>query len=201
MKNSQAHENFPDTHHDVYSKTVFGFWVYLITDFMLFATLFAAYAVLRRSFFGGPTPKELFDIPYNMVQTLFMLCCSFTAGLAGAATHRRNKSWCIALFFLTFVLGSIFLVMQYIEFASLVKLGFSWKTNAFLSAFFTLVGTFWFHVVFGLIWILVFIIPVCAKGVSDISVKRLTCLRMFWQFLSVIWIFIFSIVYLIGVIE
>lgn len=201
MKNMDIHENFPDTHHDSYSKTVFGFWVYLITDFMLFATLFAAYAVLRHSTFGGPSAKQLFNVNYSLIETLFMLSCGFAVGLAGAATHRKNKKLSIALFFLAFVLGVVFLVLQYLELFSYVQRGFGWQKSAFLSAFFTLVGTFWFHVAIGLLWILVFIIPVCWQGLTSVNIKRLTCLRMFWQFLNVIWVFIFSIVYLIGVIK
>ncbi len=199
--NVVAHESFPDTHHDTYSKTVFGFWVYLITDFMLFATLFAAYAVLKKGTFGGPSSADLFNINYVLMETLVLSSAVFVIGLAGVFAHRRAKIATIITFLITFVLGSVFFAMQTLEFASYVKLGHSWKNSGFLSAFFTLTGTFWVHVLLGLMWILVFLIPVFKNGVTAVSIKRLTCLKMFWQFLGVVWGFIFSIVYLLGVVK
>ena len=98
------HENHLDTHHDPYSKTIFGFWLYLITDFLLFATLFAVYAVLKKSTFGGPTPKELFNLEFVTLESLVLLCTSFTAGLAGVYAHRRNKAATTLFFILTFVM-------------------------------------------------------------------------------------------------
>ncbi len=197
---TQAHESFPDTHHDSYSKTIFGFWVYLMSDFILFGTLFATYAVLSGSTFGGPSAKDLFSLPFNLVQTLVLLTCSFISGLAGAAAHRRDKKWTIALFGLTFVLGALFLGMMLTEFSGLIAGGHGWQKSAFLSAYFTLLGTHGVHVLFGLLWILVLLYPVWKEGIDPMSLRRLTCLRMFWQFLNIVWIFIFSFVYLMGVI-
>lgn len=194
------HEKYPDPHHDIYSKTTFGFWVYILTDFMLFGTLFAAYAVLHSSTFGGPSPKELFHLPTTYLQTYILLVSAFTVGLAGAATHRRNKTWTIIFYAVTFVLGLIFMWMELGEFIGLVGSGNSWERSAYLSAFFTLIGTHWAHIIFGLLWMIVLIIPVCIHGVTPVSIRRLTCLKMFWQFLNVVWIFIFTIVYLVGVI-
>ena len=100
------HESYPDTHHDPYSKTVFGFWVYLLTDFMLFATLFAAYAVLGTHTFGGPAPRELFNLHFALVQTLILLVCSATVGIGGAMAHRKQKGWTIVLFGIVFFVGT-----------------------------------------------------------------------------------------------
>ncbi len=193
------HEHYPDVHHDVYSRTVFGFWVYLMTDFMVFACLFATYKVLHNGTFGGPTSADLYDIPYSTIQSLFMLGAAFTAGLGGIAAHRMKKFATIALFLLTFLLGLIFLWMQFGEFARFLSLGHSWKNSAFLSAYYTLTGTFALHMVLALLWIPVLLIPVFSEGITFNSVKRLTCLKLFWQFLNVVWIFIYTIVYLMGV--
>jgi len=193
-------EAYPDTHHDVYSKTVFGFWVYLLTDFMLFAAIFATYAVLRNSVFGGPSGKDLFDLHTALTQTFMLLTCSLTIGLGTAMAHRRKKAGTIFFLLLTFALGFIFFQTQLGDFSRLVDAGHSWKGSAFLSAYFTLVGTHTLHLFFALLWILVLLYPLVRHGMNEESIKRLTCLRMFWQFLNVIWIFIFSFVYLMGVI-
>ncbi|MBI3236262.1 MAG: cytochrome c oxidase subunit 3 [Chlamydiales bacterium] len=189
---------YPDTHHDTYSRTVFGFWVYLLTDFVLFGTLFATYAVLGRNTFGGPGAKELFDLGDVLQRTLVLLLASFTAGLAGASAHRRCLPRTLLFFSLTFLLGILFMVMQYAEFESLITSGNSWQRSAFLSAYFTLLGTYAIHIIFGLLWTLVLILPICFQGISPVDIRRLTCLRMFWQFLNIVWIFIFTFVYLIG---
>ncbi len=202
MKNPETlpHEHFPDSHHNPYARTVFGFWLYLMSDLILFGALFAAYAVLSHSTFGGPSGRELFRLSFTHIQTLVLLTSSLTAGLAGAAAHRGNKKATISLFGLTFLLGVVFMWMEFSEFSNLVGAGHGWNKSAFLSAYFTVVGTHGLHVLFGLLWIPVLLIPVWREGISHVSVRRLTCLRMFWQFLNIIWIFIFSFVYLMGVI-
>lgn len=197
MIKSTAEEHH-DVHEEVYSKTVFGFWVYLMTDFVLFGTLFATYAVLRNSTYGGPSPKDLFHLPCTLIQTFILLVSSFTSGLAGAAAHRNSRNWVIFLFGVTFLLGIVFMGMEINEFSRLIDAGFSWKRSAFLSGYFTLVGTHGLHMVFGLLWMIVFIVPVFRYGLTYVSIRRLTCLRMFWQFLNIVWIFIFCIVYLLG---
>ncbi len=196
---SNTHEVYPDPHHDVYSKTIFGFWIYLLTDFVLFGILFATYAVLQDSTFQGPSAKDLFNPSYNLVQTLILLTSSLTVAFGGAFAHRRKKGMTIVFFVLTFILGLIFADMQYHEFSHVIQLGYSWKTSAFLSAYFTLVFTHTIHILVGLLWIIVLIIPVCVYKVTNESVKRLTCMRMFWQFLNIVWIFIFTMIYLLGV--
>ncbi len=178
------------------SKTLFGFWVYLMTDCILFATLFATYAVLHPGTNGGPSGRELFSLPYALAETLILLVSSFTVGLAMINISRGKL---LAWFGATFLLGVAFLTMELSEFASFVREGHSWEHSAFLSAFFTLVGTHGLHILAGLFWMVVLLIPVIRKGLTPVSMKRLMCLRLFWHFLDVVWIFIFTIVYLMGV--
>jgi cytochrome o ubiquinol oxidase subunit 3 len=194
-----AHEASPDTHHDIYSKTIFGFWLYLLTDFILFASLFATYAVLYKGTYGGPSGRELFDMQGVLLQTLILLTSSFTSGIAGALAHRKKKIGTIALFLITFVLGWIFTWMEFDEFSRFIQMGNSWKRSAFLSAFFTLVGTHAIHMLFALAWVIILLIPVIREGLNGVTIRRLTCLRMFWQFLNIVWIFIFTMVYMGGV--
>ncbi len=196
---SVAHEAEPDPHHGLYSRTVFGFWVYILTDFMLFATLFATYDVLHRSVFGGPGAKELFYLPYNLVQTLLFILSSFFIGLGSAVAHRRHRAGTLLLFTIAFLLGIAFFAMEIGEFARLMHHGHDWTKSAFLSVYYTLVGTHALHILFALLWFFVLLIPVCVRGLTATNIRRLTCLRMFWQFLGVIWIFIFTVVYLMGV--
>lgn len=199
QKHPLAHEQYPDPHHDNYARTTFGFWVYLLTDFVLFGTFFATYAVLGTSTFGGPAGKEIFHLPCALIQSILLLCCSFTVGLGGAYAHRKDKKRTSAFFGLTFVLGLLFFWMQLGDMSRLYQLGHGWANSAFLSAYYTLVGTFAVHLVFALIWIIVLLVPLWREeSISHVSVRRLTCLKMFWQFLNIIWVFIFTFVYLLG---
>ncbi len=183
---------------DEETKTVFGFWIYLLTDCVLFASLFAAYAVLRNNTFGGPGAFELFSLPYVLTETLILLTSSFTVGLGILAAHRALKNQVIFWFSITFLLGLAFLGMELSEFSKLASEGNSWRRSGFLSAFFTLVGTHGLHITSGLIWMAVMITKVARKGLNFPTIKRLTMLSMFWHFLDVIWIIIFTVVYLLG---
>ncbi len=180
-------------------KTIFGFWVYLMTDCVLFATLFATYAVLHGSTYGGPSGRELFDLPYVLMQTLLLLVSSFTSGLALLATRLSDKKKVVVWLVVTFILGASFLALELHEFTKLVIEGNSWKRSAFLSAFFTLVGTHGLHITFGLLWASVLAGQIFAKGFTAPVIRRITCFTMYWHFLDVVWIFIFTIVYLMGV--
>jgi cytochrome o ubiquinol oxidase subunit 3 len=180
------------------SKTLFGFWVYLLTDFMFFATLFATFIVLQKSTFGGPSGKELFHLPFTLVQTLILLMSAFTSGLASVTANRKEKKSTIIFFALTFLLGATFMGMEFSEFSTLLSAGHGWQKSAFLSMYYTLVGTHGVHVLIGLLWTLLLLIPVWREGLTATSMRRLFCLTMFWQFLNVIWIFIFALVYLLG---
>jgi cytochrome o ubiquinol oxidase subunit 3 len=184
---------------DIFSnKTVFGFWVYLMTDCVLFATLFATFAVLHNNTNGGPSGRELFSMPYVLAETLILLTSSFTCGLAMLATHRRDKKQVLIWFGITFALGAAFLGFELSEFTKLVHEGNSWQRSGFLSAFFTLVGTHGLHITSGLIWMAVLLYKVVRNGFVPGIVKRLTLLSLFWHLLDIVWIFIFTIVYLLG---
>jgi len=180
------------------SKTIFGFWVYLMTDCLLFASLFATYAVLHGNTFGGPGGKELFDQPFALTETLILLTSSFTCGLATLAMHRRRKDQVMFWFAVTFALGIAFLAMELTEFTHLAHEGNSWRRSGFLTSFFTLVSTHGLHITTGLLWMAVMWIRLARGGLKRSIVRRLTMLSMFWHFLDVVWIFIFTIVYLMG---
>jgi cytochrome o ubiquinol oxidase subunit 3 len=182
------------------SKTMLGFWIYLMTDCVLFASLFATYAVLRGSTFGGPSGKELFDLPFVLIETLLLLTSSFTVGLAMLGLHQRSRKQVLVWLAVTFVLGVSFLVMELTEFANLAGEGNSWSRSGFLSAFFTLVGTHGLHIATGLLWMIVAGYQILTRGLTESISRRLTLLSLFWHFLDIIWIFIFTIVYLMGVI-
>lgn len=192
---------FPDAHHDQHSRTIFGFWLYILTDFILFGALFAVYAVLKKSVFGGTPAHELFHLPYNLWQSLILLVSATTIGAGGIYAHRNEMSKTVFFFIITFVLGSIFIGMEFAEFSRLIASGNSWENSAFLSAYFTLVGTHGGHICFGLLWIILLMIQVLREGITPVTLTRLTCMRMFWQFLNIIWIFIFTVVYLMGEIQ
>lgn len=181
-------------------KTLYGFWVYLMTDCILFASLFATYVVLHNNTYSGPNGRDIFNMPYVLTETLILLTSSFTCGLATIAMYRRDKAKVIAWFAATFLLGASFLGMEIHEFINLVHQGNSWRRSGFLSSYFTLVGTHGLHITIGLIWMLVMMIKVWRKGLKEPDVRRLTMLSLFWHFLDLIWIFIFTIVYLMGVI-
>lgn len=196
---SVMHESYPDIHHHSYGRTIFGMWLYLMSDLIFFGALFATYIVLKGSTFGGPSSSELFQPGFTLIQTLIMLFCSFTAGLAGASAHRKEKNRTLLLFGLTFLLGIVFMGMEFTEFSRFLAAGHGWEKSAFLSAYYTIIGTYGVHVLFGLLWIIVLLIPVWREGITHVSVRRLTALRMFWQFINIVWVLIFSFVYLLGI--
>jgi cytochrome o ubiquinol oxidase subunit 3 len=186
--------------HETFDRNVFGFWVYLMTDCILFATLFATYAVLHNNTAGGPSSKELYDLPFALKETLILLLSSFTSGLSMLAAYRKKTVAVLIGLGFTFLLGILFLAMELYEFHHLIEEGNSWQRSAFLSSYFTLVGCHGLHITCGLFWMAVMMIVVFFRGITISTLRRLTCLSMFWHFLDVIWIFIFSIVYLMGVI-
>jgi cytochrome o ubiquinol oxidase subunit 3 len=180
------------------SKTAFGFWVYIMTDCVLFATLFATFTILRSNTNGGPAGDELFSLPFVLAETLILLTSSLTAGMGLLAAHHRDRKAVVILFGLTFLLGLAFLGLEIREFHKLAAEGNSWRRSGFLSAFFTLVGTHGLHITTGLIWMTVMMWQVLSKGITAVNLRRLTVLALFWHFLDIIWIFIFSFVYMIG---
>ncbi|HSX02165.1 MAG TPA: cytochrome o ubiquinol oxidase subunit III [Candidatus Saccharimonadia bacterium] len=183
------------------TKSQLGFWVYLMTDCILFGSLFATYAVLHGNTFGGPGAAELFSLSFVLAETLILLTSSFTAGLATLAARRGDKMQVLLWFGLTFVLGAAFLGLELSEFSKLAHEGNGWQRSGFLSAFFTLVGTHGLHIATGLLWMGALLTRVMRGGLTPTAVKRLTLLSLFWHFLDVIWIFIFTIVYLMGALQ
>ena len=181
-------------------KTQFGFWVYLMTDCVLFASLFAVYAVLHGNTFGGPGAQTLFKPPYVLGETLILLTSSFTCGLAMLAAQKRNKTDTLFWLGVTVLLGVSFLTMELSEFHKLVIDGNSWRRSGFLSSYFTLVATHGLHITFGLIWMLTMIGYTWKRGLTAAVRKRLQLLSLFWHFLDVVWIFIFTVVYMFGAI-
>lgn len=185
-------------HKEEFAKTTLGFWIYLMTDCVLFASLFATFAVLRGGTAGGPTGAELFELDFVLTETILLLVSSLTSGLALIGIHTKNRRLIASMLGATFVLGAGFLYMELSEFAHLVSEGHSWQASAFLSAFFTLVGTHGLHIAVGLIWIIVLLQSLFVQGITNTFHKRLALFSLFWHFLDIIWIFIFTIVYLIG---
>lgn len=185
-------------HYDDGGKTSFGFWVYLMTDLVLFASLFATFAVLRNNTAGGPGGDELFSMPYVLAETMILLVSSFTCGLAVLAARAGKRMSVVNWLIVTAILGLAFLGMEINEFATLAHEGNSWTRSGFLSAFFTLVGTHGAHITVGLIWMSVMMVQIWRRGLGGSSLKRLGLMSMFWHFLDVVWIFIFTIVFLMG---
>lgn len=184
--------------HEDNSKVTLGFWVYLMTDCVLFATLFATYLILHNNTNGGPGAAELFSLPYVLVETLLLLTSSFTSGIALLAMHRGNKKQALALLAITAFLGLAFLGLELFEFAKLAHEGSGWSQSAFTTAYFTLVGTHGLHIAAGLMWLTVLWVLIAKRGIIGSNVKRVSLFSLFWHFLDIVWIFIFSVVYLIG---
>jgi cytochrome o ubiquinol oxidase subunit III len=191
--------SIPDPHQDSFSKTTLGFWMYLMTDCLLFATLFTTYAVLHNSTFGAPSSHELFSLKTSFLETMILLFSSVTCGFAVLSSLRNSKNAILGWLVITFLLGASFLTIELMEFTQLINEGNSWTRSAFLSAFFTLVGTHGLHISIGLLWIIVMIGQIFWLGITINTFRRLVIFSMFWHFLDLIWIFIFTFVYLIGV--
>lgn len=173
-----------------------GFWIYLMTDLLMFSVLFATYAVLKNATFGGPSGRELFDLPYALIETMLLLISSFTCGVGMLFARRNDKTKTLAFFGITFLLGLSFIGMELNEFSNLAHEGNTPQRSAFLSSFFTLVGTHGLHITSGLIWLAILLIYILRKGLTESAVRKLTLLSLFWHFLDIVWIFIFTVVYL-----
>lgn len=187
-------------HHDASDVTIFGFWVYLMTDCVLFGGLFTSYISLHGNLAGGPSSKELFELPFVFVETMLLLLSSCTFGFAMLALHQGKQAAVKGWLVITFLLGAGFIGMELYEFHHLVSEGFGPGRSAFLSGFFTLVGTHGIHVTVGLVWIIVMFLQVSRWGLTPKVATRMTCLSLFWHFLDIVWICVFTFVYLMGTI-
>jgi cytochrome o ubiquinol oxidase subunit 3 len=178
--------------------TLLGFWMYLMSDCLIFACLFAAYAVLGRNYAGGPTGAELFELPTVALNTTFLLLSSITYGFAMLTMQRQQVRNTIIWLGVTGILGACFLTLELNEFAHLIHEGAGPQRSAFLTSFFALVGTHGLHVTFGIVWLLTLMFQVGKFGLTSENKRRLMCLSMFWHFLDVVWIGVFTFVYLMG---
>ncbi len=176
----------------------YGFWIFLLSDIVMFAAFFATYAVLSGSTAGGPTGHELFDLRNVAIETACLLASSFTCGLASIGVQARRASWFYGGMAVTFVLGAAFIGLELNEFVGLVSRGAGPTRSAFLSAFFTLVGCHGLHVSAGLLWLLTMMAQVWAKGFREDILRRVLCFSLFWHALDIVWVALFSVVYLIG---
>lgn len=187
--------------HAAGGSTLLGFWIYLMSDCLVFAALFATYGVLGGSYAAGPRPKDLFDLPLVAVNTSMLLLSSITYGFAMLATYRGRVGAAQGWLIVTALFGMAFVGIELHEFAHMIHEGAGPQRSAFLSAFFTLVGTHGLHVTVGLIWMLTLMLQVGRRGLVPDNVRRLACLSMFWHFLDVIWIGVFTFVYLGGMLR
>ncbi|MFP3543505.1 cytochrome o ubiquinol oxidase subunit III [Rhizobium sp. SIMBA_035] len=185
--------------HHPESSTNLGFWLYLMSDCLIFAVLFATYGVLGRNYAAGPSPKDLFDLPLVAINTSMLLFSSITYGFAMLQMMRGYKAGVLFWLAITGLFGAAFIGLELYEFAHLIHEGAGPSRSAFLSAFFTLVGTHGLHVTFGIIWLITLMVQVSMHGLIEANKRRLMCLSMFWHFLDVVWIGVFSLVYLLGV--
>ncbi|BFH13735.1 cytochrome o ubiquinol oxidase subunit III [Paenibacillus melissococcoides] len=193
----------PHSHHhdhpDMEDMRTFGFWIYLMTDVVIFGTLFAAYIVLQPNRNGGPGQEELFQLGGIIASTIILLASSYTSGLAVLAMHRGKLRALIGWLGVTALLGTAFIMLEVNEFIHLIHEGATISTSAFLSAFYTLVGTHGLHVSIGLVWMIALMIQLAKHGITPVTKRKVNVISLFWHFLDVVWIFVFTIVYLMGV--
>jgi cytochrome o ubiquinol oxidase subunit III len=185
--------------HHVENSTLLGFWLYLMSDCLIFACLFAAYGVLGRDYAGGPSAAQVLELPVVAMNTTLLLLSSITYGFAVLEMKQNRRGPMMAWLIVTGLLGAGFIALELTEFSHLISIGAGPQRSAFLSSFFTLVGTHGLHVTCGLIWLVVLLVQVSKKGLIPANKRRLMCLSMFWHFLDVVWVGVFSFVYLMGV--
>ncbi|KQT31305.1 cytochrome o ubiquinol oxidase subunit III [Sphingomonas sp. Leaf412] len=187
--------------HPAGHSTLLGFWLYLMSDCLIFAMLFASWGVYGAAYAGGPTPKDLFDLKLVAVNTAMLLFSSLTYGFAMISGQEGKQRAMLAWLGATGLFGAAFLAIELYEFSHLLHEGAGPQRSAFLSSFFTLVGTHGLHVTFGLVWLVVLMVQVARRGMEPANMRRLQCLSLFWHFLDVIWIGVFTFVYLLGVLR
>jgi cytochrome o ubiquinol oxidase subunit 3 len=193
---SHLHDVHDNAHHDDGAKTTVGFWIYLMSDCLIFAVLFATFGVLAPNTAGGPGGAHLFDLSFVLGETTLLLLSSFTFGVAVLEMHAGRKNGAISWLGATFVLGAAFIGMELWEFHALIAEGAAPSVSAFLSSYFTLVGTHGLHVFCGLLWLAVMMHQIHRYGFDAMTRRRLACLSLFWHFLDLVWICVFTFVYL-----
>jgi cytochrome o ubiquinol oxidase subunit III len=176
----------------------YGFWIFILSDMVMFSALFAAYAVLSGNTAGGPSGRELFNLRSLFIETMCLLVSSYTAGLGMLSAERHQAERFLMFAALTFVLGGAFVFIEISEFAGMVSRGAGPSRSAFLSSFFSLVGTHGAHVTAGLVWLLYMTVQVMAKGLRATVLRRLACFSLFWHALDIVWIGVMTLVYLMG---
>jgi cytochrome o ubiquinol oxidase subunit 3 len=194
-----ARDRFFVREHHPENGTLLGFWIYLMSDCLVFACLFGAYAILGRSYAAGPTGAQLFNLPVVALNTTFLLLSSITYGFAMLESQRNRVKATMVWLLVTGLFGAAFLTLELTEFAELIEKGAGPWRSAFLSSFFTLVGTHGLHVTFGIVWLVTLMVQLGLHGLTPANRRRLMCLSMFWHFLDVVWIGVFTFVYLMGV--
>ncbi|MBN8874653.1 MAG: cytochrome (ubi)quinol oxidase subunit III [Rhodospirillales bacterium] len=176
----------------------FGFWIFLLSDIVMFSAFFAAHAVLADSTAGGPSGKDLFDLTHVALETALLLASSFTCGMAAVATEARSQLWTQVFLLVTGLLGLGFLILEVQEFAHMIGIDAGPGRSAFLSSFFAVVGCHGLHVTAGLLWLGTMMAQIFVKGFRPPILRRLLCFNLFWHALDIIWVALFTIVYLIG---
>jgi cytochrome o ubiquinol oxidase subunit 3 len=199
MAHGNAHAPHHGEHHDLEGLRLMGFWIFLITDCILFGTLFATYIVLHGNTAGGPAGAELFQMPGIIAETFILLTSSFTSGLAVLSMNQGRRKGLVGWLAVTALLGASFIALEVTEFVHLVHEGATIGTSAFLSAFYTLVGTHGLHVSLGLVWMVALMIQLGRHGITPVTRRKVNVISLYWHFLDVVWIFVFTIVYLLGV--
>jgi cytochrome o ubiquinol oxidase subunit 3 len=179
----------------------YGFWIFLLSDIVMFSALFATYAVLAKATAGGPTGAQLFSQQNAALETAFLLISSYTCGLMSLATNSRRYFGTFLAAAVTLLLGAAFIILELREFHSMIALGATPQRSAFLSAFFTLVGCHGLHVTIGLIWLVLMMVQLAMWGFRPVVERRMLCFALFWHALDIIWVMIFTVVYLMGILR
>ncbi|RNC77817.1 cytochrome c oxidase subunit 3 [Piscirickettsia salmonis] len=193
------HAHHEEHHHDDGSKSLFGFWTFILSDCVMFAALFACYIVLKDQTYGNIGIAQIASPGYVFLTTLFLLACSFTYGIGSAAAQAGSRCRVLLWLVVTAILGVIFVFMTLHEFAVLLHNHHTWQQSAFLSAFFSLVGIHMIHVAVAVLWALVLVVQFLMQGMTTVMKTRLACMGMFFHFLNLVWVFIFIVVYMMGI--
>ncbi len=201
INNGSAPEFYLTEEHHVQNGTMLGFWLYLMSDCLIFACLFAMYGVVGHNYAAGPSPKDLFELPLVALNTSMLLLSSITYGFAMLEMARNRKGATLFWLFVTGCFGAAFIGIELYEFHHLIADGAGPQRSAFLSAFFALVGTHGLHVTFGIIWLITLMVQLAKGGFTPVMRRRINCLSLFWHFLDVVWIGVFTFVYLMGVLR